>query len=70
MRREKLRRFFDGQLHDVADGLFVIENLQRLRIVTATVTVLAQHITARQKIHLQLDHGPDLCMSRNARPRR
>ena len=55
MYREKLRRFFDRHLHDIADRLFVVEDFERLRVVTFLAAVLTRHITAREKIHLQLD---------------
>ena len=56
MRRKKLRRLLDRHFHDVADRFFVVENFQRLRIVTSAVAIFAGHITAGQEIHLQLDH--------------
>ena len=57
MRRKELRSFFDRHLHHVPDGLVVVEDLERLRIVTAAAAVFARHITARQKIHFQFDHA-------------
>src|ERR1019366_8574037 len=57
MRAKKLGRFFDRHLHHVTDALSVIENFERLRIVTAPVAIFAWHIAARQKIHLELDHA-------------
>ena len=57
MHRKELRRFLDRHFHDVADRFFVVQNFQRLRIVTSAVAIFAGHITARQKIHLQLDHA-------------
>src|ERR671918_1064408 len=57
MRRKELRRFLDRHLHYVANRFIVIENFERLRIVTATAAIFAGHITAREKIHYQLDHA-------------
>ena len=37
--------------------LFVIENFERLRVVTFPAAIFTRHITARQKTHLQLDHA-------------
>src|SRR5206468_12203095 len=57
MCREKLRTFFDRHFHDIADRFFVIENLERLGIVAPAAAVFAGHVTARQKIHLELDYA-------------
>ena len=57
MCREKLRTFFDRHFHDIADRFFVIENLERLGIIAAAAAVFARHVTARQKIHLELDYA-------------
>ncbi len=70
MGREKLRRFFDRHFHHVADRFVVVENFERLRIVTASAAVLARHERFRQKIHFQFDHALALCRSRNDRLRR
>ena len=56
MRRKELRGFLDCHLHDVADGFFVVENFQRLRVITSAAAILARHITARQEIHFQFDY--------------
>ena len=48
---------FDRHLHHVTDRFFVVEDFERLRIVTATAAIFARHITARQKTHLELDHA-------------
>ena len=55
MSGKKFGGFLDGHLHDIADALLVVEDFQRLRVVTTTIALFARHITARQKIHLQLD---------------
>ena len=55
MCREKFRGFFDRHLHHVADRFFVVENFERLRVVASAAAIFTRHITARQKIHLQLD---------------
>ena len=70
MRREKFRRFLDRHFHHVADRLFVVENFERLRIVTFPAAIFARHITARQKIHLELDHALAFAAFRNGRLRR
>src|SRR4030095_4978920 len=57
MRREKLRRFLDRHFHYVAARFVVVEYLKRLRMVTFATAILARHVAARQKIHLQFDHA-------------
>src|SRR5213596_311110 len=49
--------FFDRHLHHVTNRFFVIEDFERLRIVAPAAAVLARHVTARQKIHFQLDYA-------------
>ena len=57
MRMKKLRRFLDRHLHYVADRFLVVEDFERLRIVSATAAVFARHQRLRQKIHFQFDHA-------------
>ena len=57
MRRKEFRRFLDCHFHYVADRFVVVENLERLRIVTFAAAIFARHIAAREKIHLQFDHA-------------
>src|SRR5205823_7017280 len=52
--------FLDGHLHDIADALFVVEDFQRLRVVTPAAAIFTRHVTARQKIHFELDHSLSL----------
>ena len=53
---KKSSRFFDRHFHDIPDRFFVVENFERLRVVPFPPAILARHITARQKIHFQLNH--------------
>ena len=54
---KKIRGLLDRHLHHVADALFVVEHFEGLRIVTAAAAILARHIAARQKTHLELDRA-------------
>ena len=55
MCREEFRGFFNRHVHHVTDGFLVVENFERLRIVTFAAAIFARHVCARQKIHFQFD---------------
>src|SRR5205085_2026500 len=54
---KELGRLLDRHLHDVADALIVIEDLEGLRVVTPAAAIFARHVAAREKTHLQLDRA-------------
>src|ERR1043165_3454365 len=53
---KEFSRLLDGHVHDIADGLLIVEDFERLRVVPFSAAVFAGHVGTRQKIHFQLDY--------------
>src|SRR6476659_6811677 len=57
MGSKKFRGLGDRHLHYVTDAAFVVENFERLRIVTFPAAIFAPDVAVGQETHLEFDRS-------------
>src|SRR5690606_41995930 len=65
---EQLQRILDGHLEHVVDVVALVEDLQRLAVVTLAAADIARHVYVRQEVHLDLDQAVALARLAAAAP--